>query len=175
METQDSSWWLTRLVAGFYMYCHWWLGIRTGNLVQNSVIWSDYSSQTSKCDCSSFKFSLGSIIFQSSAFNNIVKVLKTFWPSSELPNPDHVENSYWLHNIFFVSDIYCGPYEKMLLKHLLYDYERQNRPVLNETEPLVLTFGITLQQIIDVVTIVSLHISYMIWWVQLVWTKQTSV
>ena len=24
-------------------------------------------------------------------------------------------------------DIYCGPYEKMLLKHLLYDYERQNR------------------------------------------------
>ena len=109
----------------------------------------------------SFKFSLGSIIFQSSAFNNIVKVLKTFWPSSELPNPDHVENSYWLHNIFFVSDIYCGPYEKMLLKHLLYDYERQNRPVLNETEPLVLTFGITLQQIIDVVNIVSLHISYM--------------
>ena len=43
----------------------------------------------------------------------------------------------------------------MLLKHLLYDYERQNRPVLNETEPLVLTFGITLQQIIDVVNIVS--------------------
>ena len=40
----------------------------------------------------------------------------------------------------------------MLLKHLLYDYERQNRPVLNETEPLVLTFGITLQQIIDVVS-----------------------
>ena len=49
-------------------------------------------------------------------------------------------------------DSYCGPYEKMLLKHLLYDYERQNRPVLNETEPLVLTFGITLQQIIDVVS-----------------------
>ena len=37
------------------------------------------------------------------------------------------------------------------MKHLLYDYERQNRPVLNESEPLVLTFGITLQQIIDVV------------------------
>jgi len=52
--------------------------------------------------------------------------------------------------LFVLKDIYCGPYEKMLLKHLLYDYERQNRPVLNETEPLVLTFGITLQQIIDV-------------------------
>ena len=49
----------------------------------------------------------------------------------------------------------------MLLKHLLYDYERQNRPVLNETEPLVLTFGITLQQIIDVVSsleIISLSV-----------------
>ena len=32
-------------------------------------------------------------------------------------------------NLFmlWLSDIYCGPYEKMLLKHLLYDYERQNR------------------------------------------------
>ena len=58
------------------------------------------------------------------------------------------------------SDIYCGPYEKMLLKHLLYDYERQNRPVLNETEPLVLTFGITLQQIIDVVSFASTLPSY---------------
>ena len=28
---------------------------------------------------------------------------------------------------FLSSDINCGPYEKMLLKHLLYDYERQNR------------------------------------------------
>ena len=28
---------------------------------------------------------------------------------------------------------------------------RQNRPVLNESSPLVLTFGVTLQQIIDVV------------------------
>ena len=33
----------------------------------------------------------------------------------------------------------------------MHDYERQNRPVLNETAPLVLTFGVTLQQIIDVV------------------------
>ena len=54
--------------------------------------------------------------------------------------------------VLLSPDSYCGPYEKMLLKHLLYDYERQNRPVLNETEPLVLTFGITLQQIIDVVS-----------------------
>jgi len=52
--------------------------------------------------------------------------------------------------LMLFRDISCGPYEKMLLKHLLYDYERQNRPVMNESEPLILTFGITLQQIIDV-------------------------
>ena len=45
-----------------------------------------------------------------------------------------------------------GPFEKELLKALLTDYEIQNRPVLNESEPLVLTFGVTLQQIIDVVS-----------------------
>ena len=37
---------------------------------------------------------------------------------------------------------------------MLYDYERQNRPVLNESEPLVLTFGVSLTQIIDVVTMI---------------------
>ena len=45
--------------------------------------------------------------------------------------------------------LYCGQYEKKLLLHF---YERQNRPVLNETEPMVLTFGVTLQQIINVVS-----------------------
>ena len=49
------------------------------------------------------------------------------------------------------SGFFCGPYEKELIKDLLYDYERQNRPVLNESEPLVLTFGVSLTQIIDVV------------------------
>ena len=79
------------------------------------------------------------------------------------------------------TDCMGGPYEKELLKGLLTDYERyaffftqlskrplwqsgfywfhlsnsfdsrQNRPVLNESSPLVLTFGVTLQQIIDVV------------------------
>ena len=34
---------------------------------------------------------------------------------------------------FLSSDISCGPYEKMLLKHLLYDYERQNRFIVHET------------------------------------------
>ena len=34
---------------------------------------------------------------------------------------------------FLSLDINCGPYEKMLLKHLLYDYERQNRFIVHET------------------------------------------
>ena len=78
--------------------------------------------------------------------------------------------------IHSTADCMGGPYEKELLKGLLTDYERctkqshrftwwchwnnfmnhncltrQNRPVLNESSPLVLTFGVTLQQIIDVV------------------------
>ena len=62
----------------------------------------------------------------------------------------------WLYiKCHFFSGFFCGPYEKELIKDLLYDYERQNRPVLNESEPLVLTFGVSLTQIIDVVTMIE--------------------
>jgi hypothetical protein len=50
------------------------------------------------------------------------------------------------------------------LGSLLADYNTLNRPVLNESEALMLTFGVTLQQIIDVVRslrrlgIYSMHI-----------------
>ena len=60
-----------------------------------------------------------------------------------------------VYKISFFSGFFCGPYEKELIKDLLYDYERQNRPVLNESEPLVLTFGVSLTQIIDVVTMIQ--------------------
>ena len=59
-----------------------------------------------------------------------------------------------------LSGLFCGPYEKELIKDLLYDYERQNRPVLNESEPLVLTFGVSLTQIIDVVRHKNLPYKY---------------
>merc|ERR550519_1291120 len=52
--------------------------------------------------------------------------------------------------LVLLQEICCGPYEKSLLKHLLFDYEQQSRPVLEEKQPLNITFGITLQQIIDV-------------------------
>ncbi|KQS70396.1 uncharacterized protein Dere_GG24004, isoform D [Drosophila erecta] len=43
-----------------------------------------------------------------------------------------------------------GPHEKRLLNHLLSTYNTLERPVANESEPLEVKFGLTLQQIIDV-------------------------
>ncbi|XP_037509764.1 neuronal acetylcholine receptor subunit alpha-7 [Rhipicephalus sanguineus] len=43
-----------------------------------------------------------------------------------------------------------GPHERRLLADLLANYNTLERPVLNESEPLILNFGLTLQQIIDV-------------------------
>ena len=44
-----------------------------------------------------------------------------------------------------------GPHEKRLLNHLLNNYNVLERPVANESEPIQISFGITLMQIIDVV------------------------
>nr|ACP31293.1 nicotinic acetylcholine receptor a6 subunit isoform XVII [Tribolium castaneum]ACP31294.1 nicotinic acetylcholine receptor a6 subunit isoform XVIII [Tribolium castaneum] len=43
-----------------------------------------------------------------------------------------------------------GPHEKRLLNNLLGPYNVLERPVANESEPLEVKFGLTLQQIIDV-------------------------
>ncbi|CAL1283244.1 unnamed protein product [Larinioides sclopetarius] len=43
-----------------------------------------------------------------------------------------------------------GPHEKRLLNDLLSSYNVLERPVANESEPLLISFGLTLQQIIDV-------------------------
>nr|XP_042909530.1 neuronal acetylcholine receptor subunit alpha-7-like [Parasteatoda tepidariorum] len=48
------------------------------------------------------------------------------------------------------TDSVEGPHEKRLLTDLLTGYNVLERPVANETEPLLLSFGLTLQQIIDV-------------------------
>ncbi len=53
--------------------------------------------------------------------------------------------------IFCVTETICGKHEKKLLRHLMADYDNMERPVEDESEPLMLTFGVTLQQIIDVV------------------------
>ncbi len=44
-----------------------------------------------------------------------------------------------------------GPYEKKLLHTLLDKYNTLERPVSNESDPIQISFGITLMQIIDVV------------------------
>ena len=45
----------------------------------------------------------------------------------------------------------AGYNEKRLLHHLLDNYNVLERPVVNESDPLQLSFGLTLMQIIDVV------------------------
>ncbi|KHJ47283.1 hypothetical protein D918_02143 [Trichuris suis] len=49
----------------------------------------------------------------------------------------------------------CGDYEKLLYKQLLAGYDPLIRPVDNESEPVNVTLGIDLQQIIDIVTLFS--------------------
>ena len=56
----------------------------------------------------------------------------------------------WIFHSVFAETI-CGKYEKKLLRHLMADYDDMERPVEDENEPLQLVFGVTLQQIIDVV------------------------
>lgn len=54
-----------------------------------------------------------------------------------------------------VAESLCGRHEKRLLNELLSSYNTLERPVANESEPLEVKFGITLQQIIDVVSYFS--------------------
>ncbi|CAG0913226.1 unnamed protein product [Notodromas monacha] len=52
--------------------------------------------------------------------------------------------------IFFPHRSSQGKHERSLLNHLLLNYNVLERPVANESDPLVLSFGLTLMQIIDV-------------------------
>jgi hypothetical protein len=58
--------------------------------------------------------------------------------------------------IFLLPDTHGGAYERALLNKLLANYNTLERPVENESEPLQVKFGITLQQIIDVVSTIKL-------------------
>jgi hypothetical protein len=51
-----------------------------------------------------------------------------------------------------VAGVHSGPHERRLINDLMDKYNNLERPVFNESEPLTLTFGLTLQQIIDVVS-----------------------
>lgn len=62
--------------------------------------------------------------------------------------------------IFFFAESNCGAHERALLNNLLAKYNTLERPVANESEPLEVKFGITLQQIIDVVSFQDLMVNY---------------
>jgi nicotinic acetylcholine receptor len=53
---------------------------------------------------------------------------------------------------FVFAESLQGPHEKRLLHTLLDHYNVLERPVMNESDPLQLSFGLTLMQIIDVVS-----------------------
>lgn len=55
-------------------------------------------------------------------------------------------------SFFFFAGTHAGSHEKRLLHHLLDNYNVLERPVANESDPLQLSFGLTLMQIIDVVS-----------------------
>lgn len=49
------------------------------------------------------------------------------------------------------ADSEQSPAERRLLRDLLLEYNPLERPVANVTEPIIVSFSMTLQQIIDVV------------------------
>jgi hypothetical protein len=57
----------------------------------------------------------------------------------------------WL-SLWCVAESLQGAHERKLLNDLLATYNTLERPVANESEPLEVKFGLTLQQIIDVVS-----------------------
>ncbi|XP_020803411.1 neuronal acetylcholine receptor subunit alpha-7 isoform X3 [Drosophila serrata] len=57
---------------------------------------------------------------------------------------------YGLGLLIMLPACAAGPHEKRLLHALLDNYNSLERPVVNESDPLQLSFGLTLMQIIDV-------------------------
>ena len=54
---------------------------------------------------------------------------------------------------FFISVAFCGSHERRLLNDLSLNYNKLERPVAEESDALEIKFGLTLQQILDVVSL----------------------
>ena len=54
--------------------------------------------------------------------------------------------------MFVLPGIVAGPAERRLINNLLAYYQKLERPVVNESDAIQLRFGLTLQQIMDVVS-----------------------
>ncbi|XP_065565150.1 neuronal acetylcholine receptor subunit alpha-7-like isoform X4 [Artemia franciscana] len=70
--------------------------------------------------------------------------------------------------LILVKESFQGPHEKRLLHHLLDHYNTLERPAANESEPLQISLGMTLMQIIDVDEKNQLLITNM--WLKLEWS-----
>jgi len=59
-------------------------------------------------------------------------------------------------------DVEAGPHEDRLIRRIFIDnhYYQSSRPVPIESSAIEVKFGITLQQIIDVVSRLSSHVQY---------------
>lgn len=64
----------------------------------------------------------------------------------------------FLFSLSFFTVCLAGYNEKRLLHDLLDTYNTLERPVLNESDPLQLSFGLTLMQIIDVVSTIYIFL-----------------
>ncbi|XP_043210122.1 acetylcholine receptor subunit alpha-type acr-16-like isoform X2 [Amphibalanus amphitrite] len=69
---------------------------------------------------------------------------------SETPATSHLGALFCCVLLCLPKGTVQGPHEKRILNDLLKNYNVLERPVANESEPLVVSFGLTLQQIIDV-------------------------
>lgn len=56
-------------------------------------------------------------------------------------------------SFFHSIDSLQGEYQRKLYKELMESYNRLERPVLNDSAPIVVELGLTLLQIIDVVSV----------------------
>ena len=65
---------------------------------------------------------------------------------------DPRDEGHGLDFLFYIAGVWSGPHERRLINDLMKKYNNLERPVANESEALVLKFGLTLQQIIDVVS-----------------------
>lgn len=94
------------------------------------------------------------LLFSSREKVNIATVLlRNSWPK----NVSFILLMINHSNVIFLyfpcpTDSLQGYHEKKLLNHLLNNYNLLERPVANESDALEVRFGLTLQQIIDVVS-----------------------
>ena len=62
---------------------------------------------------------------------------------------------YWKSSLFlicFFAGSHASKYERALLKKLFHsNYDKNERPVVNDSDAVIVVFGLTLNQIVDVV------------------------